>query len=85
MTETTHPGSGIVYTETVVFAAPEQFVSDAPYQLAIVALDRGGRLTARIAGERVHTGDRVEFAEYRDRIPFFRKGVAHSGGAERRS
>jgi hypothetical protein len=29
-------GSGIVYTETVVFAAPAEFVADAPYQLAIV-------------------------------------------------
>ena len=67
------PGPGVVYTETVVFAAPEQFVADAPYQLVIVTLDRGGRLTARIAGERVQIGEAVEFAEYRDGIPFFRK------------
>ena len=80
MSGTAHPGSGIVYTETVVFAAPEQFVAEAPYQLAIVTLDGGGRLTARIAGERVQTGDHVEFAEYRDRVPFFRKG-----GSGRRS
>ena len=31
--------SGVVYTETVVHAAPEQFVADAPYQLAIVSLE----------------------------------------------
>ena len=49
---------GVVYTETVVHAAPEQFVADAPYQLAIVSLESGGRLTARIAGERVEIGDR---------------------------
>ena len=24
------PGPGTVYTETVIFAAPEQFVADAP-------------------------------------------------------
>ena len=39
--------SGVVYTETVVHAAPEQFVADAPYQLAIVSLEDGGRLTVR--------------------------------------
>ncbi len=65
--------SGIVYTETVVHAAPEQFVADAPYQLAIVSLEEGGRLTARIDGERVAIDDRVEFIEDRNGIPFFRK------------
>jgi uncharacterized OB-fold protein len=67
------PGPGVVYTETLIFAAPEQFVKDAPYQLAIITLGGGGRLTARIAGDRVAIGDAVDFAEYRDGIPFFRK------------
>jgi uncharacterized OB-fold protein len=65
--------SGIVYTETVVHAAPEQFVADAPYQLAIVSLQEGGRLTVRVEGERVVIGDRVEFVEDRNGISFFRK------------
>ena len=68
-----NPGPGVVYTETVVYAAPEQFVADAPYQLAIVALAGGGRLTGRIDGDRVRIGDNVTFAEYRNGIPFFRK------------
>lgn len=62
-----------VYTETVVHAAPEQFVADAPYQLAILVGDDGSRATVRIAGERVAIGDRVEFAEERNGIPFYRK------------
>jgi uncharacterized OB-fold protein len=66
-------GPGVVYTETVVFAAPQKFVADAPYQLAIIGLDEGGRITARIAGERVQIGDSVEFLEYRDGVPFFRR------------
>lgn len=65
--------SGVVYTETVVHAAPEQFVADAPYQLAIVSFEEGGRLTARIDGDRVAIGDRVDFLEERSGIPFFRK------------
>ena len=65
--------SGIVYTETVVHAAPEQFVADAPYQLAIISLDEGGRHTVRIEGERVAIGDRVDFLEDRHGIPFFSK------------
>jgi len=70
---TENPGSGTVYTETVIFAAPEQFVKDAPYQLTIITLGNGKRLTARIDGERVQIGDKVSFAEYRDGIPFFKK------------
>jgi uncharacterized OB-fold protein len=70
--------TGVVYTETVVHAAPEQFVADAPYQLVIVSLDEGGRLTARVTpGERLAIGDAVEFDEAvstaRNGIPFFRK------------
>ena len=64
---------GTVYTETVVHAAPEQFTADAPYQLAIITLAEGGRVTARIAGERVAIGDAVSFLEDRGGIPFFRK------------
>jgi uncharacterized OB-fold protein len=65
--------TGTVYTETVVHAAPEQFVADAPYQLAIVVLDDGGRATVRVAGERVAIGDRVEFTEERGGVAFYRK------------
>ncbi len=65
--------SGTVYTETVVHMAPEQFASEAPYQLAIVTLENGHRRTVRIAGERVQIGDAVEFAEDRNGIPFYRK------------
>ena len=70
---TDSPGAGVIYTETVVHAPPEQFAADAPYQLVVVTLDSGGRLTARIAGERVGIGDPVAFAEFRNGIPFFQK------------
>jgi hypothetical protein len=66
-------GSGVVYTETVVYAAPAEFVADAPYQLAIVELAGGGRLTGRIEDDRVEIGDAVHFSGYRSGVPFFRK------------
>ena len=62
-----------VYTGTVVHAAPEQFVADAPYQLAIVVGEDGVRATVRIAGERVAIGDKVEFAEEHSGVAFYRK------------
>jgi hypothetical protein len=65
--------AGVVYTETVVHMAPEQFTADAPYQIAIVTLADESRRTVRIAGERVHIGDAVEFVEDRNDIPFYRK------------
>ena len=72
MTEETL-GSGEIYTETVVWSAPEAYVKEAPYQLAIVSLEGGRRLTARILGDRVRIGDAVSFAEYRGGVPCFRK------------
>lgn len=68
----------IVYTETVVHAPPQQYAADAPYQLAIVELPEGGRLTVRIAAEtedgRVAIGDSVVHVEDRDGVSYFRKG-----------
>jgi uncharacterized OB-fold protein len=64
---------GTIYTETLVHAPPEQFVNDAPYQLVIVSLDGGGRVTGRVVGDRVAIGDRVSFAEDRGGVPFFRR------------
>jgi uncharacterized OB-fold protein len=71
----TIPGSGLVYTETLVHSPTPQFVNDVPYQLAIVDLANGGRLTGRVAGERVAIGDRVDFLEFRDQVPFFQKAA----------
>jgi len=64
---------GTVYTETVIYSAPEAFLADVPYQTAIVSLDGGGRVTGRIAGERVVIDDRVVEVEERGGVPFFRK------------
>ena len=66
-------GSGTVYTETVVYSPPEAYVNDVPYQLAIIQLDSGRKLTGRIDGERAQIGDRVSFAEFRNNVAFFRK------------
>lgn len=65
--------TGTVYTETVVHAPPEQFAADAPYQLAIISLAEGGRVTARVEGARVAIGDAVQFVEDRGGIAFFKK------------
>jgi len=78
MSEQQPPGPGVVYTETTIYAAPETFLQDAPYQIAIVELDAGGRTTVRIlpakeGGAAVRIGDRVEFACFRGDIHFYRK------------
>lgn len=64
---------GVVYTETVVHAAPEQYAADAPYQLAIIDIDGGGgRITARILN-RAQIGDRVRFVEDRNGVAYYSK------------
>jgi uncharacterized OB-fold protein len=71
--------NGIIYTETVVHSAPEQYSGDAPYQLAIIDVDGGSRLTARVLGkepyERAHIGDRVIFVEERNGVSYYRKAM----------
>ncbi|MEZ5401439.1 MAG: OB-fold domain-containing protein [Bryobacteraceae bacterium] len=64
---------GVVYTETVVHSAPEQLVNEAPYQIAIVELEGGGKVTGRVWGETVKIGDAVEFVERVDGVPRFVK------------
>jgi uncharacterized OB-fold protein len=66
-------GSGVVYTETVVYSPTEQYINDVPYQLAIIQLDSGRRLTARITGDRAAIGERVNFAEMRGNVAYFKK------------
>ena len=65
--------TGTIYTETVIYSAPEAFLKDAPYQTAIVCLDGGGRVTGRIVGERVSIDDPVEEVEEHEGVPFFQK------------
>ena len=67
--------TGIVYTETVIYSAPEAFAAEAPYQTAIVSLDGGGRVTGRVEGDRVTIGDKLLETESRDGVPFFRKAA----------
>ena len=71
---------GTVYTETIVHSPPEQYASDAPYQIAIIDLEQGTRLTVRVLGkepaERVRIGDRVVFVEERGGVAYYRKAGA---------
>ena len=66
---------GVVYTETVVHMAPPAFEKDVPYQVAIVSLESGERVTGRIEGARVSIDDRVALIDTRDGVPFFRKSA----------
>jgi uncharacterized OB-fold protein len=59
----------------VVRLAPERFAADVPYQVVIVDLDGGSRMTARIAGEQVSIGDRLVEVESRDGVPYFTKAA----------
>jgi uncharacterized OB-fold protein len=67
--------TGTVYTDTVVHLGPERFAADQPYQVVIVDLDGGSRMTARVAGERVAIGDKVVEVEGRDGVPFFARAA----------
>jgi uncharacterized OB-fold protein len=64
-------GRGTVYSCTTLHAAAEPFQADLPFQIAIVALEEGPRLTARIEGERVKIGDPVKTVAEKNGVWFF--------------
>ncbi len=66
-----HTGQGRVYSCTTLRAAAERFEKDLPFQIAIIELDGGARLTARITGPSVDIDDEVNFVEERDGVHFF--------------
>ena len=66
-------GKGVVYTETVIYSAPPAYLNEVPYQIAIIELENGRKMTARIVGDQVTIGDRVSFAEFRHEVPCFKK------------
>jgi uncharacterized OB-fold protein len=67
---------GTIYTDTIVHLAPERFAAAVPYQVAIVELEDGQRITARIEGDRVVIGDPVQEAATRDGIVFFARPLS---------
>lgn len=66
---------GIVYTETVVHMAPPALAGLAPYQLVMVDLADGRRVTGRTEGDRVVIGDSVELATEKDGVMIFRRSA----------
>jgi uncharacterized OB-fold protein len=61
----------IVYTETVIHSAPEQFAAEAPYQIAVVTFEDQTRLLVRISGQRAQIGDAVREVESMLSYPIF--------------
>ena len=64
-------GRGRVYSCTTLYAAAEAHEKDLPFQIAILELVEGARLTARITGPPVAIGDAVTLAGERDGVYFF--------------
>jgi uncharacterized OB-fold protein len=64
-------GKGEVYSCTTLYAAAERFEKDVPFEIAIIELEGGARLTARIEGRRVDVGDPVNLVEQRAGVYFF--------------
>ena len=64
-------GQGTVYSCTTLHAAAAPFEKDLPFQIAIVELEEGPRLTVRIEGEKVKIGDKVQQVAERNGVQFF--------------
>lgn len=64
-------GRGTIYSETTLYAAAEPFEKELPFQIAIIELAGGVRLTARIRGPKVQIGDTVSEVEERNGVYYF--------------
>ncbi len=65
--------NGTVYSHTTLHTAAEPFEKDLPFQIALIELDEGPRLTARIDGQAAAIGDAVRLTAQRDGVCFFAK------------
>ena len=65
-------GRGKVYSQTTLHAAAAPFEKDLPFQMAIIELEEGPRLTARIEGEPAAIDDQLRAVRESDGIWFFR-------------
>jgi len=56
------PETGAIYSYTAVHAPPPELEAEAPYTIAVVELDSGGRLTGRVDADydALEIGDPVE-------------------------
>ena len=75
-TEMDLSGRGKVYSWTTLHAAAEPFEKDLPFQIALIDLEEGPRLTARIEGEAVAIDDPVRLVREVDGVRFFSKSPA---------
>jgi uncharacterized OB-fold protein len=64
-------GRGKVYSWTTLHAAAEAFEKDLPFQIAIIQLEEGPRVTARIEGKHVKIDDEVSFVREQNGASFF--------------
>ena len=71
LVETEHTGTGIIYSYTTIRVAAGKYESQLPYIVALVELDGGLRVTARLEGEQASIGQRVKLNRVEESIYWF--------------
>lgn len=69
--EKKHPGAGCIYSYTTIRVASGKYASQLPYIVALVELDVGLRVTARLEGDQVFIGQRVKLNRIEESIYWF--------------
>jgi len=66
------PGTGKLVSWTMIRRAPTRFRDDAPYQVCVIDLDSGQRVTGRLdSAEEIQAGARVVAVETAGAAPIF--------------
>jgi len=71
LVEMKHTGTGIIYSYTTIRVAAGKYESQLPYIVALVELDGGLRVTARLEGEQTSIGQRVKLNRVDESIYWF--------------
>ncbi|MEW9674063.1 Zn-ribbon domain-containing OB-fold protein [Ammoniphilus sp. 3BR4] len=65
-------GAGSIYSYTTIRVAGGKYASQLPYTVALVELDEGLRVTARLEGDQASIGQRVKLNRVEESIYWFK-------------
>ena len=72
LVEVLESGKGTIYSHTSIYVSTEQFASQIPYEVILVELANGLRITARIETNDVEIGKPVELSHVQDSVYWFK-------------
>lgn len=72
LVEVKESGKGVIYSHTRIYATSEKFSNQVPYDVILVELENGLKITARIETNGVEIGKQVELSHLDNSVYWFK-------------